>query len=321
VSDVDPNQRLWDLMRGAMATKALGIAVDLRVADALADGPRSVAEVAEETGADADTLHRILRALASDGVFAEDEPGVFRNTAASDLLRSDRRNSWPPFGHLFGGVFYKAVGDIDPRTHEATFTRTFGTEFWPWLAENAEERRIFDAAMAGEGHAKPAERLAALGWRGDETVVDVGGGNGALVRELLRLRPGLRGIVFDLPETDRDEAEFGDEIDFVAGSFFERVPEGDVYIVSRILHDWDDERATEILQTIRAAAPPNARLLTLESVIPPGNEPNGAKWLDLLMLVLAGGRERTEQDWRALLEGAGFGVDTIEDGLIQATCR
>jgi hypothetical protein len=137
---------------------------------------------------------------------------------------------------------------------------------------------------------------------------------------LLELRPELRGIVFDLPETDRDESSFGDRITFVAGDFFEEVPPGDVYVLSAILHDWDDDRATAILKTIRRAAPPDGRLLATESVIPEGNEPHGAKWLDLLMLVL-GGRERDEADWRALLEGAGFRPDRIEDGLIQATCR
>jgi hypothetical protein len=126
--------------------------------------------------------------------------------------------------------------------------------------------------------------------------------------------------VFDLPETDRDESLFGNRLEFVAGSFFERVPEGDAYVLSAIIHDWDDERATAILHTIRAAAKRGARLLIAETVVPPGNEPEGAKWLDLLMLVIADGRERTEREWRALLEGAGVEPVSIEDGLIEARC-
>jgi O-methyltransferase domain len=318
--EVAPETRLWNLLRGAMTTRAFAIATELRVADALARGPRSVAELAEEVDADADTLQRILRALSSDGVFAEADPGVFRNNDASEQLCRDHPSSWPEFAHLFGGVFYDAVATMDPRASEETFSRAFGTDFWSWLAENPEERGAFDRAMSG-GKEQSAERLAALDWRGDETVVDVGGGNGALLRELLRQRPGLHGIVFDLPETDRDEASLGDGIEFVAGSFFEWVPAGDVYVLSRILHDWSDERATAILRTIAAAAPPQARLLALESVVPAGNEPYGAKWLDLLMLVLAGGRERTELEWRALLDAAGCELDRIEDGLIQARCR
>jgi hypothetical protein len=319
VSDRPPEALLWELERGALATKALGVVADLGVADALADGPRPVADVAPEVGADPDVLHRILRALASDGVFAEDETGVFRNTEASELLRQGAPGSWREFAHLFGNAFYDAMGTLDPKSPDPTFPPRFGADFWSWLGQNLDERAAFDRAMAG-GKDRSADRLAGLEWTPDETVVDVGGGNGALLRALIERRPELRGIVFDLPETDRDEASLGDRIDFVAGSFFERLPAGEAYILSGILHDWDDDAATAILATIRAAAPPNARLLVTEPVIPAGNEPDGAKWLDLLMLVLAGGRERNETQWRSLLEGAGFAVERIESGLIEARC-
>jgi hypothetical protein len=149
MTELPPEARLWNLMRGAMTTKALGVAADLGVADALADGPRPVAELALEVGADRDTLHRILRALASDGVFTEDEPGVFGHTDASQLLRSGAPGAWPEFAHLFSGIFAKALAELDPRTNEGTFTRGFETDFWSWLAQNPEERTAFDAAMAG----------------------------------------------------------------------------------------------------------------------------------------------------------------------------
>jgi O-methyltransferase domain/Dimerisation domain len=308
---------VWDLMRGAMATKALAAAADLNIANELAEGPRPVAALATSTGADPDTLHRILRALASEGMFAEVEPGVFENTEMSEGLRADDARA---FAHQFGGVFYEAVGTLDPRTREETFSRAFGTDFWSWLGATPAERAAFDTAMAG-GKDRHADRLADLGWRDGEVVVDVGGGNGALLRALLQRRPEPRGVVFDLPETVRDEAAFGDRLEFVAGSFFESVPAGDAYVLSGILHDWDDERAGAILRTIRAAAPEHARLFLLESVVQPGNEPQGAKWLDLLMLVLAAGRERAEAEWRDLLEGAGFDAVSIQDGLIQGRCR
>jgi hypothetical protein len=141
------------------------------------------------------------------------------------------------------------------------------------------------------------------------------------LRGLLQRRPRLHGIAFDLPETVRDERALGDRISFVAGDFFERVPTGDAYVLSTILHDWDNERAAAILGTIRVAAPASARLFILDSVVGQGNEPSGAKWLDLLMLVLAGGRERTEPEWRRLIESAGFRIEQIEDRLIQARCR
>ena len=319
MSERAPEAVLWDFLRGVMMTKALAIVADLGIAEALANGPQPVGDLARGAGVDADVLHRLLRALASDGVFAEEEPDVFRNSDASELLR---RPGWAEFAHLFGGVFYEAVADLDraARNGAATFPDAFGSDFWSWLGARAEERAVFDRAMAGE-KARSAERLAELEWRDGEIVVDVGGGNGALLLDLLRRRSGLRGIVFDLPETDRDENALGDNIEFVAGSFFERLPAGDAYVLSAILHDWDDERATAILRTVCASAPQDARVLIVESVIPLGNESNGAKWLDLLMLVLAGGRERTEREWRALLDGAGLRTERVEEGLIEARCR
>jgi O-methyltransferase/methyltransferase family protein len=316
MSALPPEARVWNLLRGALGTRALAIVAELRVADALAAGPRPVEDVAEEVGADADTLHRLLRALASDGVFAEESPHVFRNTDASELLRG---GGWNDFAQLFGGTWYQAVEQLGPGA-DAIFPRLFGTDFWSWLADHPDERAAFDRAME-QGKDRRVERLAAVDWRGDETVVDVGGGNGSFLVALLRRRPGLRGIVFDLPETVRGEEALGDRIEFVEGSFFERVPRGDVYVLGTVLHDWDDEHAAAILRTIREHAPPHARVLILDAVIKPGNEPHGAKWLDLLMLVIAAGRERDEAQWHGLLDEAGFAVDDVQDGLIQASCR
>jgi hypothetical protein len=318
MSERTPETVLWDLMRGAMTTRALGVVADLGVAEALADRARPVDELAREVGADADVLHRVLRALASEGVFAEDAPGRVRNTDVSRLLLDP---GWGAFAHLFGDVFYDAVADLDraTRTGAPTFAERFGDGFWPWLEAHRDERSIFDRAMA-TGKSRSAERLAALDWRDGETVVDIGGGNGTLLVELIRRRPGLHGIVFDLPETDRDESALGPDVEFVAGSFFEHVPSGDTYLLSGILHDWDDEPATSILRTIRASASPGARVLAAESVIPSANEPHGGKWLDLLMLLLAGGRERDEEQWRALLVGAGLAPVRIDDGLVEARC-
>ncbi len=318
MSEPAPESVLWNLLRGAMATRTVAVVSELRVADALADGPRPVDDVARAVGADSDTLHRLLRALASDGVFAEEERGVYRNTTASELLRG---GGWDDFAHFFGGIWYRTVGELDAHMREAAFPRLFGDDFWSWLGLNPSERAAFDRAMMGGEGSRRVDQLAALDWRGDETVVDVGGGNGSLLRGLLDRVSGLRGIVFDLPETNRDDAIFDERLSFVAGSFFERVPPGDVYVLSAILHDWGNERAAAILKTIRAAAPADARLVAFESVIPPGNDPHGAKWLDVLMLTLLGGRERDEEQWRSLLGGAGFDPVRIEDDLIEARCR
>ena len=312
---VAPEEVVWNLLRGPLTARVLAIVAEIDVAGALADGPRPVAEVAAAAGANPDALYRFLRALASDGVFAEEEqPGVFRNTPASELLITG--SGWNAFSQLFGGVFYRGVGELDA-SGEASFPRALGTDFWSWLAENPDQRALFDVAME-QGKERRVERFEPLEWRGDETVVDVGGGNGSLLIGLLRLHPGLRGIVVDLPETVRDEAALGDRIEFVEGDFFERVPEGDVYVLSTILHDWDDEHATRILRTIRAAAPPEGRLLIIDQVVPPGNEPEGGKWLDVLMLALARGKERDERQWRELLATGGFEPVRFHEALIEA---
>lgn len=311
-----PESQLWDVLRGALVTRALAVVADLGIADALADGPRPVEELARDAGADPDTLHRLLRALASDGVFAEIERGTFGNTPASEQLR---HGGWGAFAHLFGGVFYQAMGALDA-SGKAAFPELYDTDFWSWLAAHPDERALFDLAME-QGKQRRVERFDAVDWHGDETVVDVGGGNGSLLLELLSRHPGLRGIVVDLPETVRDEQALGDRIEFVEGSFFDSVPQGDTYVLSTILHDWDDEHAAAILRTIRTAAPAGGRLFLLEAVIPAGNDPGGAKWLDLLMLALFAGRERNEAQWRALLQAEGFEPTSIEDGLIQARCR
>jgi hypothetical protein len=316
MSDRAPESDLWDAVRGALVTRTLGIVTDLGIARALADGPRPVPELALETGADPDTLHRLLRALASDGIFAEVDPGVFRNTDVSEHLL---RPGWSAFAHFFGGVWHQAAGGLNA-SGKAAWPALHGTDFWSWLAERPDERALFDVAME-QGKDQRAERFDRVEWRDGETVVDVGGGNGSLLTALLARHQGLHGIVFDLPETVRDESALGDRIRFVEGSFFESVPEGDVYLLSTILHDWDDESAAAILRTIRAGAPDHARLILFEAVVPEGNEPGGGKWLDLLMLALFAGRERNEAQWRELLEENCFEPTTIEHELIQARCR
>ncbi|MFN2471897.1 MAG: methyltransferase [Gaiellaceae bacterium] len=272
-----------------------------------------------------DVLYRLLRALASDGVFVEEPVQVFANTPASELLRRDHPQSWPDFAHLFGDLFYRMFSDAEGalRTGAATFPATFGVEFWTWLKEHPAEGAVFNRAMAGSAEDR-VDDLEKLDWADETVVVDVGGGNGAVLVELLRRRPRLRGIVHDLPETAAEAEEviaragLGDRCTVVAGSFFESVPTGDVYVLSRILHDWDDERAARILSTIGAAAPTHARLVIRDAVIPQDNEPHGSKWLDLLMLLVAGGRERKEDEWHTLLAGAGFRAQRLEDGLIEA---
>ena len=306
------SETIWELLGGAIATRVLGVVAELRVADALAGGPRSAREVAEEVRADPDVLERFLRALSREGVFAETSPGVFANTDASRALAG--RQPWSAFAQLYGGVWHRAAGRLDASGRPA-----IDGGFWAWLAEHPHERALFDLAME-EGKERRVERLEQAAWSGDETVVDVGGGNGSLLRELVERRPGLRGIVFDLPETVRDEAELARSgIEFEAGSFFERVPPADVYVLGTVLHNWPDEQAASILRTIRSAAPAGARVLILDLVLDPETAAAEVLWFDLLGLALFGAHERTEPQWRALLAAAGFEPVAFHDGLIEAT--
>jgi O-methyltransferase domain len=309
--EVNAEETIWDALRGALVTRALGLAADLRVAQSLAQGPRRSEELARERGVEADVLHRVLRALASDGIFEETEPGVFRNTAASEVLA---RDGWDDFAHLFAGAWLQAIAALDA-SGEASFPRVHHAEFWAWLGAHPDERAAFDRAMA-QGWQGRLDRLENVDWRGNELVVDVGGGNGSLLVALLDRHPGMRGIVFDLPETVRDEQALGERCRFVEGSFFESVPPGDAHLLCTILHDWDDQSAHRILEVVRAVA--GERLVVLDGVIEPGNDRAGAKWLDLLMLVLAGGRERTEGQWRALLGAAGWHPTRIGQGMVEA---
>jgi SAM-dependent methyltransferase len=311
------------LLRGMMTTQALRVVAELEIADALANGSLPVEELASSAGVDADSLGRFLRALAAEGVFAEESPGVFRNTPASDLLRQP--GAPHDFALLFGRQIYEAFGaSLDVvRSGEPAFSRLYGMPWWKWLEQNPEEGRLFNRAMQGQATGR-IELLAAQSWRGDETVVDVGGGNGTLLAGLLLSHEGLRGVVFDLPDVAGEarvriaEAGLSHRCDVVAGSFFEDdVPVGDVYVLSIVLHDWDDEPAAAILRSVRSAARPGARVLILESVIDP-RHPGANAWRDLLMLVLVGGRERSENDWRTLLCRASFRTVRIADGLIEA---
>jgi O-methyltransferase/methyltransferase family protein len=325
MTEAQPQAVLWGLVKGAMATQALHVACRFGVAERLAHGPRPVIEIAAEAGADADALYRFLRALATEGVFAEEEQGVFRNTAASELLRTGTEERWHEFALQFGDDWYRAFADAPhaAKTGDPTFPSVFGVRFEERLQADPERLATFNRSMEG-GAAERAARIAELPWNA-ELVVDVGGGTGTMLVELLRRQPRLRGVLFDLPEVAAEAEQriaasgLSSRCDIV-GSFTDGVPQGDAYVLSRILHGCADETATAVLGNIRGAARPGARVVILDAVLPEGNEQHGGKWLDLLMLVLSGGRERTAAEWRALLEGAGLRVESIDDGLVQASC-
>jgi SAM-dependent methyltransferase len=315
----EPRAELAQRIMGFLVSQAVYTATKLGIPDLLAGGPRAADDLAEAAGADPDALYRLLRMLAGHGIFVEQADGNFANSDQSELLR-DEPGSFRDFALVFGEEFYPAFGGLAGAVEsgEPAFDAVFGTDYEGYLTANPEARTRFNRFMAG-GKEALADLLAADAWQEGQTVVDVGGGNGALLLALLRRHEGLRGVVFDLPEVAAEAEEriqaagLAERCQAVGGDFFATIPAGgDVYVLSRILHGWDDERATEILRAVRRAIPTGGRLLVVDGVVAPPNEP-GEKLMDLLMLSL-GGRERTEPEWRALLAQGGFELSGLRPG-------
>jgi len=321
IRPANPAAKLLSLTQGYIVTQAVAAVAELKIADLLAGGPRPVGDLAKDSGADPDALRRILRALASLGVFDEHEGDYFALTPVGELLRSDTSSSLRAHSLMSAGVQYRVFQSIlhSVRTGAPAFDHLFDKHHFEWLAEEPTEAEQFDRAMAGSA-ARRVPLLLDYDWSLVTTVVDVGGGNGALLTALLTRNPNLRGTLFDLPYTlDRALAQFAaaglaHRTDAVGGDFFDAVPPGaDRYVLSKILHDWNDEDAVRILRSCRRAIRENGKLLVLEWVVPEANEPHPAWLIDLVMLVMNGGRERTSRQWRELLAAGGFRLSDIKE--------
>jgi hypothetical protein len=310
-----PVEAVLQLSTGVWTAQAPWAAASLGVADLLASGPKTRDELARAAGAQPRALYRVLRALACLGIFAERADGRFENTPQSEFLRSDVPGSVRDYVIFAGQPWHLAAfAHIlhSVRTGEPCGERAVGKPIWEFLATDAEQGRIFNAAMTGIiGDTAMAVRDA-YDFSGIRTLVDVGGGHGILLATMLAANPWLRGVLFDQPHVVEGAGPtfsrrgVQDRTTIVGGDFFREVPKGDAYVMSHIIHDWDDEPSVKILRTIRRAAEPGARLLLVEAVIPAGNAFSFGKILDLEMLALPGGLERTESEYRALLAGGGF---------------
>ncbi|MGW3995041.1 methyltransferase [Amycolatopsis sp. NPDC004772] len=299
---------------GAVVAQAIHAVTELGVVDRLAAGPATAADLAADLGADADALTRFLRALAGEGLFTV-TAGKYALTPAGELLRSDVPGSLRHLSRLMTGEAYRVweEASLSLRTGGPAFEPVFGAPLFEWLADRPARQAEFDRAQAGLAGMR-AQPLLERSWDGVRHVVDVGGGNGMLLGLLLAAHPWLRGTVFDRPGVVSD-AGVPERCRRVEGDFFVSVPSGgDVYLLAQILHDWDDTEATRILRSCRAAMPADGRLLVLEQVIPEDGGPHPGHLLDLHMLVLLGGRERTEAAWRRLLADGGFEVRAVTFG-------
>jgi hypothetical protein len=314
--------RFYDLVWGVIPMQCLYVVAKLGVADRLVDGPRQLLDVAREVGADADALWRVVRALVPLDVFTHPAPDSIGLGPLGELLVDERAGSLRYLPIFWGEEVFRAWGDAlhSVRTGEPAFDHVFGATHWEWLSSRPEKARTFDRAMSG-GSSNRTPPVLARDWAGVRAVVDVGGGNGSVLRALLAQEPGLVGTLFDLPHVVEAAAAvieadgLASRCRTVGGSFFEAIPTGaDVYLLAQILHDWSDDDALRILTRVHEAMPAHGRLLVVELIVPDGDEPHLSKLLDLQMLVLLGGRERTLGDWRHLLAGGGFELGDISHG-------
>jgi len=312
---VPPSATLLQMMTGYWVSQALYVAAKLGVADLLADGPRPVEELAAATQTYTSSLRRVLRALASVRVFTEARPGIFALTPLAALLRTGTPDSMRALAIMYAEEQYRAWGDIlhSVQTGETAFERQFGTSYFTYLAQHPEADRVFNEAMTGWTTQLVGAVVDAYDFSPFKTVVDVGGSYGTLLATILRSHPAARGILFDQPHVVAAAGEqlagagVAERCTTVGGDFFVEVPAGgDAYVLAQILHDWDDERSVAILQQCRRVMPAHGKLLVIELVLPPGEEPFFGKWLDLHMLVLLGARERTATEYEALFRAAGF---------------
>jgi O-methyltransferase domain/Dimerisation domain len=312
---VPPPATLLQMMTGYWVSQALYVAAKLGVADLLADGPRPVEALAAATQTDAPSLRRVLRALASVGVFTEAHPGTFALTPLAALLRTGTPDSMRALAIMYAEEQYRAWGDLlhSVRTGQTAFEQQFGTSYFAYLARHPEADRVFNEAMTGYTTQLVGAVVEAYDFAPFQTIVDVGGGYGTLLAAILRRHPAARGILFDQPHVVAAAGEqltvagVAERCTTVGGDFFVEVPAGgDAYILAQILHDWDDDRSVAILQQCRSAMPSHGKLLVIELVLPPGEEPFFGKWLDLHMLVMLGARERTAPEYDALFRAAGL---------------
>lgn len=328
-----PAAQLDRMITGYWLSQAIYAAAYFGIADILKDGPRPVAELSQKTNTNEDALYRLLRALASAGIFAEGPSRVFALTPLAEPLQAGVPDSKRALALMSGDEQFHAWTEIlySIQTGKKAFDKVFGQPIFDYLGQNIEKAKIFDAAMVGI-HGRESDAVQkAYDFTGINTVVDIGGGNGSQLIELLKAHPNMRGILFDLPHViERAKQNFAaagltGRSELVAGSFFEFVPAGaDAYFMRHIIHDWDEEKCLTILRNCHGAMPADSRLLVVESVIPPGNEPFAGKFLDLVMLMIPGGKERTAEEYKTLFASAGFNLSTIvptdsEISILEAT--
>lgn len=311
---------ILQMAMGPLISHALGVVARLGIPDHLAEGAKHVDEIASATGTHAQSLYRILRTLAATGVFAETSHRTFVNTPVSEVLRSNVPGSMrnmmifmaaPWHSNSWGNMMHSA------RTGETAWKATYGEEIFDWFQSHPEESEIFNAAMTDMSAGFGPAVVEAYDFSGIDTIADIAGGHGFLLAQILKANPNLKGILFDLDHVIAGAGDMlkkhgvADRVETASGDFFKEVPAADAYIMKHIIHDWDDERSIRIMQSIHRSMIGDGKLLLAEMVVPEGNEPHPSKVLDLEMLTLPGGIERTADEYASLFERAGLKLNRI----------
>jgi hypothetical protein len=313
--------RVIDMARGHYVAMVVHAAAKFGIADHLADGPRSAEELAGPTRTHAPSLHRLLRTLASLGLLTEESGRRFRLTPLGETLRTGAPGSArATVLTIAGDWFWRGMEEFpySVETGQSGFEKALGVPVFDYLAKHPDKAALFSETMIGVHGEEPATVAEAYDFSDIGVLLDVGGATGNMLAHILARHPEPRGILFDLPHVVKDAKPLiesrglSDRIEIQGGSFFESVPSGaDAYLLSHVIHDWSEEQCVAILSNVRRAMKPGARLLLVEMVLPQGDAPHPGKMLDMIMLVGPGGQERTEEEYRELLEKSGFRLTRI----------
>lgn len=311
---------LFQMATGYWVSQAIYVAAKLGIADLLKDGPQSCEALASATGADAPSLFRLMRALASVGVFSHVRRDYFALSRLAESLQTDTPGSLKAMVMTIGEIHYQACGKLlhSVQTGSPAFNRVFGTNLFDYLQQNTDAADTFNRGMTNLSAMLAYALLLAYDFTGISSIVDIGGGQGKLLRKILELNPEMRGAVLEMPATiqtaDQElrDDRCGGRCSYLAGDFFESVPPGaDAYLLCGVVHDWDDNRAITILRNCRRATKKNGRLLLVEMVVPDMDSKSFSKLLDLNMLVMTTGRERTQAEFCGLLDASDYRLTRI----------
>jgi ubiquinone/menaquinone biosynthesis C-methylase UbiE len=313
-----PQVAMLQIISGFWISRAVFVIAKLGIPDLLTTGAKTAEEIAAATETHAPSLFRVLRALVSVHVLQSDNENRFGNTPLSETLITDAAGSlrWFTISEL-GQEHYPAWGNLmhSVRTGEIAFDNFYGADIWAYFKNHPEEAAVFNNSMSGMTAAVNQTLRSLYDFSKFNTVVDIGGGHGGLITEILQSNPSAKGILFDSPEVISGaklrltSAGIGDRCEAVAGDFFKAVPSGgDAYVLKWIIHDWNDEQATTILKNCRKQMGPDGRLIIVDCVVPETDEPHFSKFIDLNMLVMTGGKERSATEFQQLLMASGFNV-------------